>query len=90
MGAYVCYQLCPCAKQLVPLLPNFLTLGPELDNVGAAGRLMEVQGHDFRMLLRIFHHGVRVTHIQKKKKRKVKRVNNQFCYLIRVFEDENT
>lgn len=57
-GAYVCCQLCPCAKQLAPLMPSFLTLGPELDNVGAAARLMEVRGHNFRLLLSIFSHGV--------------------------------
>lgn len=60
VGAYVCCQLCPCAKQLAPLVPSFLTLGPELDNVGAAARLMEVRGHNFRLLLSIFSHGVRV------------------------------
>lgn len=46
VGAHVCCQLCPCAKQLVPLVPSFLTLGSELDNVGAAARLMEVRGRD--------------------------------------------
>lgn len=40
--------------------PVFLTLGPELDNVGAAARLIEIRGHNFRLVLRIFSHGVGV------------------------------
>lgn len=41
-GAHICCQLCPCAKQLAPVMASFLTLEPELDNVRAAARFMVV------------------------------------------------